>query len=444
MMALGILVPPAFVLSTDECARYVDAGNRLPEDIIAALPGEMAKLESITGRSFGRGPKPLLVSVRSGAAVSMPGMMDTVLNLGMTAEVEQAMAKETGDAHFAADTRRRFETQYRAIVGIAADGDPWRQLEGAIGAVFDSWQSRRAIAYRTERNITTAKGTAVTVQAMIFGNLDEHSGTGVLFSRNPSTGADEPFGEWLPRAQGEDVVSGSHDPLPLAALAEMMPDVHAALMATMRRLELDARDAQDIEFTIEAGRLWLLQSRTAKRTPRAAVRLAVAMQREGLISEHEAATRVTTEQIEMANRPHIDPRARAKATVVARGTPASPGVACGFVVCDTVEAEDRADAGEAVVLGRPTTDPEDVPAMMAACAIVTELGGATSHAAVVSRELGIPCIVGCGVATITQLSGRTVTVDAETGEVFDGSLPIVPPATADDADLQQLRAWARG
>lgn len=442
MRSLGIPVPPAFVLTTDECQRYIDAGRQLPDDILAALPEAVAKLESITGRTFGRGPKPLLVSVRSGAAISMPGMMDTILNLGMTAEVEQALAIETGDASFAENTRHRFEKHYFDIVGIAADTDPWRQLEGAIKAVFDSWQSRRAIAYRAERGITSVNGTAVTVQAMVFGNLDDRSGTGVLFSRNPATGASEPFGEWLARAQGEDVVSGSHDPLPLSALAHQMPEVHDKLMRYMHQLENDARDVQDIEFTVETGRLWLLQTRNAKRTPRAAVRLAVAMQREGLISKQEAVARVSPEQLANATCPHIDPRARSTASVLARGNAASPGLCSGLVVVDTVEAEERAGNGEAIILARPTTDPEDVPAMMVVAAVVTELGGSTSHAAVVSRELGVPCIVGCGVGSLAGLDGRTVTVDAESGEIFDGALPIIMPASTDDEDLLNLKSWA--
>ena len=441
MLGMGIAVPPAFVLSTDECGRYFAAGGKLPDGVTAALPAAMNHLETVTRRKFARGPRPLLVSVRSGAPVSMPGMMDTVLNLGLTPEVEHAMGREATSAVFAADTRRRFEQQYRDVVGHAPDPDPWRQLEGAICAVFDSWHSRRATVYRAERGIDDGIGTAVTVQAMVFGNLDERSGTGVVFTRNPSTGAAQPFGEWLPQAQGEDVVSGSHDALPLATMAERMPAAHAQLIRHAQQLETAERDMQDIEFTVESGQLWLLQSRAAKRSAVAAVHLAVTLQREGLITSQEAVARVSADQLKRALQPHIEATARATARVLARGKPASPGIRSGLVVCSNAEAEDRADAGEAVVLARPTTDPEDMPAMMGAAAVITELGGATSHAAVVSRELGIPCIVGCGVGTVTTLGKRQVTVDAESGEVFDGALPIVT-APAHQDDVAQLAEWA--
>ncbi|WP_131774146.1 pyruvate, phosphate dikinase [Protofrankia symbiont of Coriaria myrtifolia] len=444
MLALGVPVPPAFVVTTEACARHRVVGGRLPADVRAALPAAIAYLEEATGRTFGCGPTPLLVSVRSGAAVSMPGMMDTVLNLGMTPRVQVALAVSTGNARFAADTARRFTRQFEAVVGVAPPAEPAAQLEAAVSAVFASWDSRRALAYRRERGLDDDAGTAVTVQAMVFGNLDDASGTGVLFTRDPLTGDPEPFGERLPRGQGEDVVAGTHDPLRLTELARAQPAVHAELMALAATLERECRDVQDIEFTVESGRLWLLQTRAAKRSPAAAVRLAVALAEEGLIGEREALDRVSPGQVAAVLRPHVEPHARAAARVLASGRPACPGVVSGVVVCDTEAAQDRADAGEAVVLARPTTDPEDVPAMSAVAAILTELGGATSHAAVVSRELGVPCVVGCGTGTLMGLAGTEVTVDAAAGEVFGGVLPVVAPTGAgDEPDLARLLAWAR-
>jgi pyruvate,orthophosphate dikinase len=444
MLELGVPVPPAFVITTDACLRYQQDGRRLPHDVIDALPAAMAHLESALGRTFGHGEDPLLVSVRSGAAVSMPGMMDTVLNLGLTEGVQTALAARTGDPAFAADTARRFRAQFESIVGVPAPADPWEQLHSAIGAVFASWNSRRAKSYRATRGLGDSAGTAVTVQAMVFGNLDENSGTGVLFTRNPLTGDPQPFGEWLPRGQGEDVVSGTHDPLPFHALAEQLPDQHDQLMSLAAALEQAGRDVQDIEFTIESGRLWLLQTRSAKRSPQAAIRLAVTLAEEGLITRAEALSRISAEQVDAVLRPSIAPEARASAKVVATGRPACPGVVSGVVVLDTTAAEDRSDAGESVILARPTTDPEDVPAMSMVAAVLTELGGSTSHAAVVSRELGVPCIVGCGEGTLTALEGHLVTVDAASGEVFQGALPVMGPVDPDsDPSLTVLLDWSR-
>jgi pyruvate, orthophosphate dikinase len=442
MRSLGVAVPPAFVLTTELCARFHETGGELPDDVLAALPAAIAGLERETGRTFGVGPAPLLVSVRSGAPVSMPGMMDTILNLGQSDAIEDALGRSTGDPAFAADTRRRFEEQYAEIVGEPAPRAPTDQLLGAIAAVFRSWNSKRAVAYRRDRGLEHVSGTAVTVQAMVFGNLDDRSGTGVLFSRDPLTGDTAPFGEWLPRGQGEDVVSGRHDPLPLTALAEQLPDVHAELLETSARLERDARDVQDLEFTVEAGKLWLLQSRAAKRSPQAAVRLAVALADEGVITREEALDRVSPEQAEAALRPHVDPRARASATVLATGRPACPGVVTGLVATETDDAENRALDGESVVLARPTTDPEDVPAMMVVGAVLTELGGSTSHAAVVSRELGVPCVVGCGAGELLGLAGTTVTVDGAAGEILEGRLDVAAAADDPDGPERRLAAWA--
>lgn len=443
MHRLGLPVPPAFVLTTDECGRFFAAGERLGEDLLEQVRQAVRTLEERTGRRFGDPERPLLVSVRSGAARSMPGMMDTILNLGINDEVEAALRTQTQDADYAAGTRRRFAEQFESVVGQAPPADPWEQLVAAIGAVFRSWRSPRAVAYRRHHGIGDEGGTSVTVQAMVFGNLDDRSGTGVLFTRNPLTGEDEPYGEWLPRGQGEDVVSGKHDPLPLSALAEQLPEVHRRLLAAAERLEKAGKDVQDIEFTVESGRLWLLQTRPAKRSPDAAVRLAVALQADGLLTTEEALLRVTPEQVAAVSRPRVAPEAKASAAVVARGEPACPGVGVGRVVLEVEEAEELADAGVDVVLARPTTDPDDVPGMIVSSAILTEIGGSTSHAAVVSRELGTPCVVGCGQGTLAALAGRQVTVDGTSGEVFDGALPLAPCTEDDNPALASLLSWAR-
>lgn len=442
MLRLGIPVPPAFCITTDECAPWTRRGG--PDTAITtALPEAIGELERATGRRFGHPERPLLVSVRSGAPVSMPGMMDTVLNLGMDDGIEAGLAGLTGDAAFAADTRRRFEEQYREVVGTPAPATPGAQLLGAIDAVFASWRSERAVTYRARHGIPEDLGTAVTVQAMVFGNLDDDSGTGVLFSRDPLTGDREPFGEWLPRAQGEDVVAGTHDPRPLAELARDHPAIHAELLHHARTLEVAHADMQDIEFTVESGRLWLLQTRSGKRSPAAAVRLAVAFGREGRISPEEALRRVRPEHVVALLREHVEPGARQAAGVVAAGRPACPGLARGVVVVDVDEAEERALDGEEVILARPVTTPRDLRAMAVVAGIVTELGGATSHAAVVSRELGVPCVVGVGEGAITVREGQEVTVAADEGRVYEGRLPVRVASEHDDEDLAQLLRWGR-
>lgn len=439
MRALGLPVPPAFALTTAVGRVGVglrDGALRLADDVRRRVRPAVRALEAETGRRFG-GERPLLVSVRSGAARSMPGMMDTLLNVGMTDDVERALSACTGETH-AADVRRRFAEQFAAVIGRVPPADPWDQLMLAIEAVLASWHSRRAVAYRRDRGIPDDLGTAVTVQAMVFGNLDARSGTGVLFTRDPRTGAGEPYGEWLPRGQGEDLVSGRCDALPLSALASGLSDVHAALLAAGRLLERDGRDVQDIEFTVEAGTLWLLQSRPALRSSEASVRHAVQLCREGILTAEEASARVADVDVDRLLAPRLDPVAVRTARVVARGKPAGPGVGTGLVVTDADEAESRADEG--VVLARPTTDPADVPAMALARAVVTEHGGSTSHAAVVCRELAVPCVVGCGAGTLDGLAGRTVTVDGDVGIVYEGVLPVVA-AHLDDPDLVTLAAW---
>lgn len=441
MHGMGLRVPPAFVISTQTCARFYDNGERLPSDVTAELRNAVGELERRTGRRFGDPQAPLLVSVRSGAARSMPGMMDTILNLGMNDVVAEGLANLTRDRRYAEETQRRFDEQFSRVVGAGPTRDPWEQLVAAVEAVFRSWNSSRAVSYRRHHGIADDGGTAVTVQAMVFGNLDNLSGTGVLFSRNPLTGDSAPYGEWLPGGQGEDVVSGRFDPLPLSALAEALPAVHHELLSAAAILEKTAKDVQDIEFTVESGRLWLLQSRAAKRSPDAAIQFAVSLAEDGIVTVDEAVRLVTPQQLEAVRRPRITAQARANARLIARGEPACPGTASGRVVLHSDEAEELADDDVDVVLARPTTDPEDVAGMIAAVAILTEIGGSTSHAAVVSRELGTPCVVGCGSGSLQQLAGRDVTVDGSTGEVFDGVLEIASGDDADNPALATLNEW---
>ncbi|MDE1674210.1 pyruvate, phosphate dikinase [Nocardia gipuzkoensis] len=442
MRALGLAVPPAFVITIDGWADFAACGV-ISEDIWRAVRAGVAALERGTGRTFGSGARPLLVSVRSGAAVSMPGMMDTVLNLGMNEVVARALAAETGNSDYAGDTRERFRTQYRETVlgdpAGAVPEDPWEQLRAAISAVFRSWDSPRAQTYRRNRGVSGTMGTAVTVQAMVFGNLDENSGTGVLFSRNPNTGERAMFGEWLVGGQGEDVVSGRTTPRPLEELAAALPQVHRQLVAAADLLERDGRDIQDIEFTVESGALWLLQSRPAKRSARASVRAAVAMAEEGLIGTDEALSRVTAEHVRAVLRPATG---EYTGTPLARGESACPGLATGVVVSDPHEAERRAEAGEDVILVRPTTSPDDLHGMIAARGIVTGLGGVTSHAALVSREIGRPCVVGCGPGVVAALVGRLVTVDGGAGTVWPGRVEgrAIDASTLSDAG--RLAGWA--
>jgi pyruvate,orthophosphate dikinase len=471
MMALGLPVPPAFVITTEACRAWQasgDASNGLPDGLEDEIAAGIAALEAATGARFGGPGLPLLVSVRSGAPVSMPGMMDTVLNLGIDPATEAELARLTGDAAFARDTHRRFHEMFGQIVlkaaapelDPAAGPDAWAaaltaaggapmpgtlhgRLRAAVCAVFDSWNGRRARRYRAHHGIPETLGTAVTIQAMVFGNLDADSGTGVLFSRNPLTGAAEPFGEYLARAQGEDVVSGRFTPEPVARMAAHAPAAHAALMRAARVLEDAEGDVQDIEFTVQSGKLFLLQSRAAKRAPAAAVRIAVEMVDEGRISPATALSRVSSEQVRLLLAPRLAAEPGPEVAVLATGEGASPGVGRGVVVTDADAAEARAAAGEAVVLMRPTTSPEDVHGMIVACAVVTETGGSTSHAAVVGRALGLPSVVGCGAGALAGLAGRAVTVDGTRGRVYDGLLDVVTPDEAADPLLHRLIDWAR-
>ncbi len=444
MRALGLPVPPAIVVTTRACREFHASGRTVPDALWAQIVDHMKILEKGTGRRFGSLQRPLLVSARSGGAHSMPGMMDTILNLGINATIEGVLAAESGDARYAADTRRRFAEQYRKVVlhdrADPVPADPWVQLRAAVAAVFDSWHSPRAQVYRRNRGLSDEACTAVTIQAMVFGNLDERSGTGVLFSRSPITGEPPVWGEWLTRGQGEDVVSGHHTPQPLDALRDQMPEVHAELMRATATLEADARDIQDIEFTVESRRLWILQSRVAKRSPQAAVRAAVAFAEEGLISKEEAVRRLSAEQVRQLPALQLAPRA-ADQQPLALGEGACPGVASGVVVIDPEAAEARARRGEDVILARATTSPEDLHGVIAARGLMTEQGGASSHAAVVSRELGRPCVVGCGSNTVTRLAGQRVTLDGATGRVWAGNLAVEQAEEAANSDLRKLVEW---
>lgn len=444
MRALGLPVPPAIVTTTRACREYHARGRAVQDALWAQIVEHMKLLEQSTGRRFGAANRPLLVSVRSGGAHSMPGMMDTILNLGINPAVEAALAAEAGDARYAAETHHRFVEQYRKVVlGNRPDPvptDPWAQLRAAVAAVFDSWHSPRAQAYRRNRGFSDAGCTAVTIQAMVFGNFDERSGTGVLFSRNPITGEAPAWGEWLARAQGEDVVSGRHTPESLDALREQMPQVHAELMRATATLEADARDIQDIEFTVESGRLWLLQSRVAKRSPQAALRAAVSFAEEGLISQQEAVRRLGVEQARQLPSLQLAAQA-ADRRPLAVGEAACPGVASGMVVIDPEQAEAWARRGEDVILARATTSPNDLHGIIAARGLMTEQGGSTSHAAVVSRELGRPCVVGCGSNTVTALAGQHVTLDGATGRVWAGDLAVEHTDESSSVDLRKLLEW---
>jgi pyruvate,orthophosphate dikinase len=459
MQSLGLPVPPAFAITTRACLAYLESGA-FPPGLEQEIDNSLSWLEGRIGRSFGQGEKRLLLSVRSGAAISMPGMMDTVLNLGIDDDGEAALAAETGMADFARDTHRRFVELYSAIVlkqpvelditkppaawreelaslGAPLPGSAREQLMAAIQAVFDSWNTRRAKRYRQHNNIPDDLGTAVTVQAMVFGNLDERSGTGVLFSRNPLTGENLPYGEYLPRAQGEDVVSGKFTPLPLEIMKEREPEAHAALLEASALLERENSDVQDIEFTVQTGQLYLLQSRSAKRAPQAAIRFAVDMVEEGRIDTAIALSRVSAEQAVAVLLPRLT---GGEAELIAQGEGACPGAASGVLVGDSDEAERRAAAGEDVILVRKTTSPDDVHGMIAARGVVTEQGGSTSHAAVVSRALGRPCVVGTG-AGLTDLVGQQVTIDGGEGKVFSGLLPTEIPTEAADPYLGKLIEW---
>lgn len=441
MRRRGLAVPPAFCLTTNVCARWFDNPVTTLDTVWSTLCESIAWLEAETGRVFGAGPRALLVSVRSGAAQSMPGMLDTVLNLGINDHVKEALVQEFS-LSFANDTLNRFQRMYRDIVlgddhGVVPD-DPQEQLRAAIEAVFRSWTSQRAVAYRAHHGLDDLAGTAVVVQAMVFGNKERDSGTGVLFSRDPRTGADTPFGEWLAGGQGEDVVSGTAEVQPISVLAERIPAVYAELIDAAATLEKACGDVQDIEFTVEEGKLWLLQTRAAKRSAQAALRLALVLRREGLIDDAEALRRVTADQVRTLLLPSLQPETRLSATLLASGLAACPGVVSGRAYTNVDDAIDAAEQDEDVILVRTATSPDDVQGMLAARGIVTEIGGATSHAAVVSRELGRPAVVGCGSGVSERLAGKLITVDGTEGEIREGVLELAAWSEHDSPDLTEL------
>jgi pyruvate,orthophosphate dikinase len=445
---LGLPVPPAFTISTEACREYLRRG--WPEGLDDEIREHMARMEARVGHRFGDPADPLLVSVRSGAPVSMPGMMDTILNLGLNEATTAGLAARSGDPAFAASCRARFEAMYRDIVGVdRVPEDPWQQLRGAVEAVFRSWNSDRARTYRRREGIPDDLCTAVTVQAMVFGNRGPTSGTGVLFTRNPATGEPVLYGDVMFDAQGEDVVAGTHRTEPIAVLEERLPEVARELRAYAERLERHYRDLCDIEFTIEDGRLWLLQCRVGKRSPQAALRIAVDMATDPdfPLSREEAVRRVAHLLVDP---PRRTTERRDAGPPIARGLGASPGIAAGEIATSPEAAIAAADAGRPVVLVRPETSPDDVHGMARAVGILTATGGLASHAAVVARGWGIPAVVGAADVVVEDgtvlIGGRPfregdlITIDGTTGEIFAGAVAgeseIVPEAAT-------LLAWAR-
>jgi pyruvate, orthophosphate dikinase len=445
---LGLPVPPAFTITTAACNEYL--ATRWPEGLDDEIRDHMARVEALVGRCFGDPADPLLVSVRSGAPRSMPGMMDTILNLGLNDATEAGLAGCSGDPAFAADCHARFRKIYRDVVGVGeVPQDPWQQLRGAIEAVFRSWNSDRARAFRAREGISESLGTGVTVQAMVFGNRGSDSGTGVLFTRNPATGENAFYGDVMFNAQGEDVVAGTHQTEDVRILDERMPAVAAELRRYAVTLEHHYRDCCDIEFTIEQGRLWMLQVRVGKRTPQAALRMAVEMAEDPAfpLSREEAVGRVRDS---LANPPTTVTERSDAGPALTRGLPASPGVACGEIVLTPEAAVAAADAGHRVILVRSETSPDDVHGMSRAVGILTNTGGFVSHAAVVARGWGIPAVVGASgvvpgdgtvaIGGMVLSVGDTITIDGATGDVFAGAgagvTQVVPEAAV-------LLGWAR-
>jgi pyruvate, orthophosphate dikinase len=497
MTALGVPVPDGFTITTEACRAYLAGGGEVPAGLDAEVDEHIAALEARTGKGFGDAAEPLLVSVRSGAAVSMPGMMDTILNLGLNDAAVEGLAASTGNPRFALDSYRRLIQMYGEVVddvdghrfeqalselksarGVSLDvdlgtddlrelvatfrgiyeeetghafpDDPRDQLRRAYRAVFDSWNAPRAEVYRRANDIPDDLGTAVNVVQMVFGNRGESSGTGVCFTRDPATGERRLYGEFLANAQGEDVVAGIRTPEPIERMREHMREAFEQLVDTLDRLEAHYRDLQDIEFTVEEGTLYLLQTRTGKRTAAAALRVAAEMVDEGLISREEAVTRIDPGQLDQLLHPMIDPEA--KVDVAARGLNASPGAASGEIVLDADTAEERGRAGESVVLVRWETTPDDIHGLLHAAGVLTAHGGMTSHAAVVARGMGKPCVAGCEDLSIDVAAGTVrigghelragdvITIDGGTGRVIIGAVPLVPPSI--DENFETILEWA--
>ncbi|HIT04384.1 MAG TPA: pyruvate, phosphate dikinase [Candidatus Caccocola faecipullorum] len=505
MWKIGLPVPPGFIITTEACHQYWKE-NDFIAGIWSDVEAAIGRVEKLTGKNFGSSENPLLVSVRSGAPVSMPGMMDTILNLGLNDDTVKALAKSSGNERFAYDSYRRFIQMFSDVVlgvdldkfekrleqardaaGVKEDykipaeelkklvedykkivdeaghtfpTDPWAQLRLAIDAVFRSWNTPRAITYRKINNIPEDYGTAVNVVTMVFGNLGDDCGTGVCFTRSPSTGENKLFGEYLINAQGEDVVAGIRTPMPIASLGETMPEVYKQFCDIAKLLENHYRDAQDIEFTVEKGKLYILQTRNGKRTAAAAVRIAMDMLHEGLIDAQTAVSRVAPEQVEQLLHPQLDPKA--KRNVLVKGLPASPGAAVGKVVFDADEAAERGGKGEKIILVRPETTPDDIHGLFAAQGVLTSHGGMTSHAAVVARGLGKPCVSGAEtvkidlaaetftVGDVTVKKDEYLTLDGSNGDVIVGKMELIDPQfddnfreLLDDADkIAKLQVWA--
>ena len=505
MARMDLPVPPGFVITTEACRQYYASGNRLPDGLWPTVKAQMAWLEERTGKRFGGDENPLLVSVRSGASVSMPGMMDTVLNLGLNDVTAAALARMTGNERFALDAFRRFIQLYSKVVlrleashfetllkemkreeGVSSDSqlspaalrrliaafrdvvrqetgghfptDPWEQLEAAIGAVFASWNNRRAIEYRAHEGIPDDLGTAVCVVSMVFGNLGDDSGTGVVFSRSPATGEPRLYGEYLPNAQGEDVVAGIRTPLKIAELRQQAKALYEQLEGYARTLEEHYHDAQDIEFTVERGTLYILQTRSAKRTAAAAVRIAVDLKDEGAIDRETALKRVRPQDVAQLLVPVFSEAsleaARQGGRVLATGLGAAPGGATGHAVFDADRAVELAETGKTVILVRPETDPDDVHGILSSAGVLTARGGITSHAAVVTRGLGKPCIVGCealvvepeerrmSAGGVTVAEEDVISIDGATGEVFLGEIKRANLDLRHNASLERFLGWA--
>ena len=497
MSSIGVPVPGGFTISTEVCELYYENKSRIPKDVQTEVEKNLARLEKMMGKTLGQADDPLLVSVRSGAAVSMPGMMDTVLNLGLNDKAVKGLAEKSGNPRFAWDAYRRFINMFgNVVMGVdhehfeaALDKikkkkkveldteldakdlegvvvaykdvfkkhtkqnfpqDPKKQLWAAVDAVFGSWNNDRAIAYRKINDIKGLKGTAVNVQSMVFGNLGEDSGTGVCFSRDPSTGKKVFYGEYLMNAQGEDVVAGIRTPMALKTLEKKDPKIYKQLVAVKDKLENHYRDMQDMEFTIQQGSLYLLQTRNGKRTGAAAIKIAVDLVAEKKVDKPTAVTRVTPDQLDQVFHPQIDPRAKKANKAVAKGLNASPGAATGMVVFTAEEAAAWKKEGKKVLLVRKETSPEDIEGMHAAEGILTSTGGMTSHAAVVARGMGTPCVAGTKDVVITgkklTVAGKTVkqgeamTIDGTTGEVFIGELALSQPKIS--GELDTFLGWA--
>ena len=502
MTELQIPVPPGFTITTEVCTAFTDAGGKLPDGFGDEARAAMKRVEELVGARFGDPDRPLLVSVRSGARVSMPGMMDTILNLGLSDAAAEGLARKTQNPRFAYDCYRRFVAMFgdvvlglkpaseedadpfadlldakkkekkverdvdlsaddlRDLVGKFKDAcrartgrpfpeDPWEQLDLAIGAVFRSWRNPRAETYRQMYGYPASWGTAATVQAMVFGNMGDDCATGVAFTRDPSTGEPTFFGEFLPNAQGEDVVAGIRTPRPIAELAKGFPDAYKELLRIRETLEKHDRDMQDIEFTVQNGKLWMLQTRRGKRSGHAMVRVAVDLVREGMIDETEAIRRIEPSKLDELLHPSVDPSAVKK--VIGKGLPASPGAAIGKIVFTASEAQALAEKEERVILVRVETSPEDIHGMKAAQGIVTARGGMTSHAAVVARGMGKPCVVGASnirvdarartlvAGGMTLRAGDTISIDGTTGEIIAGPVPLVPATVS--GELAVLMGW---